>query len=309
VSQAFTFTAAANCGGTINATLQLQDAVGILGTVAFPLQVGQTIALVSNYFDSVAAPALPAGWTSSATGAQSPWVTDSSLSDSPPNSAFAPDAAGIGLTWLVSAPITLPPEQTRLAFRNRYDLEPAPDPLTTYDGGVLEIQMGSGGFTDILTAGGSFLSGGYNRTISPSFQNPLAGRQGWGGHSSAFSDTIVSLPAAAAGQTIQLRWGCGTDTDNNSGGGQGWRIDSVTILGAACCSPLYVQSISQSPGAMTFSWNTSPGHTYRVQFKNFLDDTNWTDVVPDITATRATTTVTNTIDGSSQGFYRVFLVQ
>ena len=57
----------------------------------------------------------------------------------------------------------------------------ARDPATAtkaYDGGVLEIKIGTGAFTDILSAGGSFVSGGYNnKTIDSTDDNPLDGRQ------------------------------------------------------------------------------------------------------------------------------------
>src|SRR6267154_1911193 len=33
------------------------------------------------------------------------------------------------------------------------------------DGGVLEIKIGGGSYTDIVAAGGSFVSGGYNATL------------------------------------------------------------------------------------------------------------------------------------------------
>jgi len=50
-------------------------------------------------------------------------------------------------------------------------------PTTGFDGMVLEISVNGGPFQDILAAGGSFVTGGYNRTISPSFNSPIAGRQ------------------------------------------------------------------------------------------------------------------------------------
>src|SRR5438876_5903301 len=46
---------------------------------------------------------------------------------------------------------------------------------------------------------------------SSNFGNPLGGRKAWSGNSGGFLTTLVNLPAAAAGQTIQLRWRCGTD--------------------------------------------------------------------------------------------------
>ena len=89
----FTFTASGSCGGTNTATLQLQDGPVNLGTVTFPFRLGQPSAtsVLSANFDSVTAPALPVGWASSASNAQSAWVTSTSASDTSPNSVFSPD--------------------------------------------------------------------------------------------------------------------------------------------------------------------------------------------------------------------------
>ncbi|CAN5388366.1 hypothetical protein BH20ACI1_BH20ACI1_10470 [soil metagenome] len=57
-----------------------------------------------------------------------------------------------------------------VTFRNLYNLE------STFDGEVLEISIGGGAFQDIITAGGSFVTGGYNSTLSTAFGNPLPGR-------------------------------------------------------------------------------------------------------------------------------------
>ena len=48
------------------------------------------------------APALPPGWTSTATGVEVPWVTSTTNPSSAPNDAFAPDPSNIGNTELVS---------------------------------------------------------------------------------------------------------------------------------------------------------------------------------------------------------------
>src|SRR5262249_15609740 len=133
---------------------------------------------------------------------------------------------------LVSPPISLPAGPSHLTFRNNYDLEAGPA-STAYDGGVLEIKVGTNAFTDIVTAGGAFLSGAYTHTVSGSFSNALAGRQAWSGNSGGFITTLVNLPASTENQIIQLRWRCGTDNGN---GASGWRIDSVGIAGYACCA-------------------------------------------------------------------------
>jgi hypothetical protein len=61
-----------------------------------------------------------------------------------------------------------------------------------FDGGVLEISFDDGlTFQDIVAAGGTFVRGGYNGTISTCCGNPLAGRQAWTGNSGGFIDTTV----------------------------------------------------------------------------------------------------------------------
>jgi hypothetical protein len=121
-----------------------------------------------------------------------------------------------------------------MSFRHNYNLEaPGGSTTTGYDGGVLEIRINNGSFMDILAAGGSFVSGGYNITISSSYSNSLAGRQAWSGISVGFTSAVVNLPAAALGQSIQLRWRCGTD---NSVSATGWYVDSLVVGSLTCCS-------------------------------------------------------------------------
>jgi hypothetical protein len=234
VSEPFTFTAAGVCGGSISATLQLQDGGTDLETLSVSLPLGVSSVVFTENFDSVANPSLPSGWTASATGAQSPWVTTNLFAHTAPNAAFAPDPSDVGLSELVSPPITLPSGFARLTFQNNYDLEPDVGTIAD-DGGVLEIKIGTNEFTDILAAGGSFVTGGYTSTITNIWDNPLSGRQAWSGNSGGYLTTTVNLPAAAAGQTIQLRWLCGTDNGNGPGNFAGWRIDSIAITTATCC--------------------------------------------------------------------------
>lgn len=230
--QPFTFTAAGLCGGTITASLQLQDGGQYVGTVTVPLALGQMSTFFTQTFDTVTAPALPAGWTTTATGAEVNWVTQTSTNSSPPNSAFCPDASNIGTSDLLSPSIALPAGPSVLSFAHHYDLETNTS-TDGYDGAVLDIKIGTGAFTDILAAGGSFAVNGYDHTVNSGFGNPLAGRQAWSGTSPGFVTTLVNLPLSAQSQTIQLRWRCGTD---NSNGRTGWRIDSIGISGPSCCA-------------------------------------------------------------------------
>ena len=231
ITQAFSFSANLTCGSTLNATFQLQDGATSLGNLVVPFVLGQTGTVFVQNFDTVTAPALPAGWTSSSSGAESNWITQAATNQSAPDVAFSPDPANIGLNQLVSPVIQLPNGPCQLSFSQMIDLE-TNTAVEAFDGAVLEIKIGGGSFTDLLAAGGTFVTNGYSYTISTSWGNPLGGRQAWSGTSPGFFPTIVNLPAAS-GQTIQLQWRCGTD---NSNGRSGWRLDSIGITGRICCT-------------------------------------------------------------------------
>jgi len=235
VTEPFTFAATGACGGTIIAVLQLQDGAINLGTVSATFPLGFSGNVLTQSFDTVVAPALPSGWTNApATGAESPWVTQTAVSDTAPNAAFSPDPTGVGLNELDSPAFTVPNSQAQLSFRNNFNLEASSTVNTlAYDGGVLEIKIGTNAFTDILAAGGTFVTNGYTRTLSSSFGNPLGGRQAWSGNSGGFVTTIVNLPATALGKSVQFRWRCGTD--NGGPVNPGWYIDSVSVNGNGCC--------------------------------------------------------------------------
>jgi len=98
---------------------------------------------------------------------------------------------------------------------------------------VLDIKIGAGAYTDIVAAGGVFVLGGYNSTISSSFQSPIGGRQAWSGASGGFINTEVTLPASANGQNVQLRWRMATDSSVSS---TGVNIDDVQVLAGTGCA-------------------------------------------------------------------------
>jgi uncharacterized repeat protein (TIGR01451 family) len=187
-------------------------------------------AVFQENFDGVPQPALPAGWTAvlvvGPDGGR-PWRSVGLNFDTGPNSVFSADAPDIRDSVLDSPGIPIASPAAKLRFRNRFDIE------KDNDGGVLEIKIGNGAFVDILAAGGSFVEGGYNGTISVSFGSPIAGRQAWTGLSAGFVPTTVNLPAAAAGKTIVLRWRLATD---RSLGKVGQWIDTVSISGRDVCA-------------------------------------------------------------------------
>jgi uncharacterized repeat protein (TIGR01451 family) len=249
VSRAFTFTATGSCGNAPTALLQLTDGAASLGTIGSSLQLGVTKTSLSENFDSVTAPALPSGWSAArtnsyTTGSVSNWTTAGTAYASSPNAARVLGTTNAGTSYLISQAISIATSTAQLTFQNNYSFETqtisthSGASTNAYDGGVLEIQIGSAAFTDILTAGGSFISGGYIRSIyaASDGDNPLGGRKAWSGSSGGFMTTAVLLPASAAGQNIRLRWVLATDS-GNSYGTTAWYIDSVTITdGYTCCT-------------------------------------------------------------------------
>ncbi len=298
-TRAFTFMATGQCGGTITATLQLTDGGTNLGTVSstFPLGIPNTPQ--SQNFDGVTPPALPSGWTVSWSGAGAAWVSTSAASDTAPNSAFAPDPGAVSDNSLTSPAFTINTTSAQLIFRHYYNSE------NTYDGGVLEISINGGAFTDILTAGGAIIANGYTQTISTFYSNPLAGRQAWSGNSGGFVTTTVNLPAAAAGQTVQLRWRFGSDS---SVGYPGWYVDTISINdGTTCCTgsqPVF-QSINWTNNTSYLTWLATAGVTYRLQSNTNLVTTNWNDVAGDVLAGGSIASKLDVSSTNQQKFYRL----
>ena len=167
----------------------------------------------------------------------------------------------MALKLLTGSPIAISSPSATLSFRNRWSFENATD---CFDAGVLEIKIAAGAFTDIVAAGGSFVSGGYTGTVSTGFSNPIGGRSAWCSVSAgypAYVTTTVNLPAAAAGQSIQLRWRIGTDTTQPA---TGQNIDSIVIndnCPAACTpgpsigAPAETHNVLVAADKTTYSWS------------------------------------------------------
>ncbi len=179
--------------------------------------------LCPENFDAVTAPGLPPAWTSNVDGAGIAWVTDAATHDTSPNAAFTPNAAAVGSSYLVSPVTSINGTNSTFTFRHFYATE------STFDGGVLEISVNGGAYSDILAAGGLFVAGGYNATISTSFGSPIGGRQAWSGSSGGYITTTVQLPASTLDQSVRMRWRMASDS---SVGATGWRVDSV-VCGVA----------------------------------------------------------------------------
>jgi hypothetical protein len=224
VTRNINYTVPANtpCGSNLTLTFTITSSVGTrietrtirIGT---PSSSGP-----SQNFDSVTTPAVPTGWEKTQNGSlTNGWVTSPSNPSSAPNSLFAADPATPGyaditvLTKITSA-------SAQLSFKLNYNTE------ATWDGSALQVKIGNGNFQDIIAAGGSFVSGGYNATFDPQAGHILSSLPGWTGNSSGYVNTVINLPASANGQDVSFRWIAVADT---SIGGVGTYIDDVLLTG------------------------------------------------------------------------------
>ena len=188
----FTFTVdpALPCGSTVTTSVVLTDGATNYGTITNTFTTGSTSNSPVQNFDGVVAPALPAGWTTTFSGLGTAVTTSTIFPDTAPNDIFLSEASNVALSEVTSAPIAITGAGQKLSFRNLFNTEPG------FDGTVLEISIAGGAFQDILAAGGTFASGGYNATLATGFLNPLPGRMAWAGLSGG----------TAAAPTYITRW-------------------------------------------------------------------------------------------------------
>lgn len=233
VSRLVSYTVPPNtpCGSTVTLNFNVNSS---LGATSFTRQliIGVPQTTFSENFDNVNAPAFPSGWSATSVQNGIVFVNSTLNPDTAPNSAFAANPATVGGgTDLTSPVIPISAAAATVSFRNRYDTEPG------WDGGVLEISLGGGAFQDIIAAGGRFIENGYNGVLGAGTNNPLSNRAAWNGNSNGYLSSIVQLPAAAAGQNVQLRWRFGADNNTvGQGPNPGWYVDTVRVVGNYACS-------------------------------------------------------------------------
>lgn len=235
----FSFRVAADvkCGTLVELRFRLQSPGRPIEELMLPIRAGRRKVAFSENFDSVAAPALPAGWTTTSSENHQLWRTSTNRTQSGPNSMFSPAPLQRGVNELISPAFQIDSSSAEIRFRNWYELETTFLRNRLYDGSVFEIKIGDADWQDIVAAGGQFIAGGYDGAIDACCQNPLAGRLGWSGRSgifqaSQFIDTIAKLPAAAAGQSVRLRWRIGTDIGTFR---EGQYIDDIVVTDGYSC--------------------------------------------------------------------------
>jgi hypothetical protein len=172
-------------------------------------------------------------WSASGSGAGANFTQVTDHSHSPTHSWHAPDGDDVGDHSLASAAAVAVGPGATLEFWHSYDTE------STYDGVVLEYSLDGSAWVDILAASGDvpanpdrLASGGYDSTLSTSYDNPIGGRRAWSGDSGGFVRVAVDM-ADFGGRSVFLRWRLGSD---NSNGAAGYWLDDVLLSAGTSCS-------------------------------------------------------------------------
>ena len=178
-------------------------------------QTGQEILLLEDTFDAPS----PIAWSHAAEIGPDDWTTGTLFAQSPPY------AYGVtGADELIDSSLVTPllPGGGQLRFRHGYDLEDG------FDGAVLEVSTDGG--SSWFDLGDQILSGGYDATISDSYDSAIGGRMAWTGIEDA-SEVNVDL-SSTAGETIRVRFCFAADDSVQS---EGWAIDDVRYFQAQPC--------------------------------------------------------------------------
>lgn len=176
-------------------------------------------------FDEITGSALPTGWANANGGVGDGWIIVASEAFSAPNAAFTDDPS-TPVDRSLTTPVFIGGTNEQLSFRHNVDLDASPGSAVTFDGVVLEISISGAPFQDIVAAGGSFASGGYDHVVFAAVDNPLSGRNAWGGSSGGYQNVVVNLPAAVVNSAVAIRWRMGTDAFV---GGRGYFLDDVHL--------------------------------------------------------------------------------
>ena len=84
-----------------------------------------------------------------------------------------------------------------------------------------------------------------------------------------------------------------------------WGADAAVSLEVPAVPPPLLSPLSLKPGKFTFAFPSQTGQTYEVQFKDALDDPEWT---PILTNSGTGDWITNEIPASnSAGFFRMMV--
>ena len=205
-------------------------------------------------------------WTKHPQGS-TPWaIVSTNYAHSGSHALFSADEGSVKDDTIDTYEIDLRNASTAtLSFYHTYELE------NTYDGAVIEISTDGGStFTDL---GSHITQGGYNGTISTSYQSPIAGRNAWtGGSLGTMSQVVVDL-SSYVGHTVIIRFRMACDSSVNK---TGWYVDDV-VVSTSNSTPTPAPTIDSftanpttitSGDSSTLSWQTTNATSVTVKDGN-----------------------------------------
>jgi len=210
------------------------------------------------------------GWTvqtaANTIPASHPWMIVQDPSAHSPTMSFESDATTLDLKDdRLIAPAQRLSTTSHVIFWHRFQFEAG------FDGGVVEVSTDGGStWVDAIAGGGSFVSGGYNGTISPSFGSPIAGRPAWtdGDATAAMSKVEINL-GAFAGLDVRIRFRLACDPfAAGSLPGVGWWIDDVQVTNTVvegACAPVVSRKLH---GTQNFDITLPPSGTPAIECRS-----------------------------------------
>jgi hypothetical protein len=257
---------------------------------------GTAVTLINENFDGVAAPALPAGWSSvKQSGSTVPWITSTTvpgIGAGASQAAFHSNTGTANWNRLFSPSVTVPTPNPGEQFDVALDfdiavaLESEPSQqIKAYDGCFLQLHDLTGGsyavrsiyasaFADAFDTG---TNKGYSHRLA---KNPISGTpsvDAWSGSTQGQKHVSMRFPGQGmAGHTIQLRFefiedANGTCTGAGLTGPCGVAVDNVVLqyvpIGSAPCTPVSVPPSGPVAFGLQALWpNPTPGGSLFARF-------------------------------------------
>jgi GH25 family lysozyme M1 (1,4-beta-N-acetylmuramidase) len=115
------------------------------------------------------------------------------------------------------------------------------------------------------------------------------------------SGTLPTAPVSAGNWYLHVKGFNGADVAN------GAYDYAITATQPSQTAPQII-SIVNTSGVVNLVWSANSGSVYRVQYTPELDAVNWSNLIPDISATNDTATTADSPGETVQRFYRVILL-
>jgi hypothetical protein len=205
--------------------------------IPFRLETGdvQETTLLSENFDGVVAPALPAGWsTTTFGGAANLWRTSTTFAASAPNAAFCADIAFVSGNRLVSPSIVVPAstDVVDVTFNITHNMELDTE-RKAWDGGLLRIEINDGFTIQTELAGAiaslfePFYPWQINRFGNGVSGQPIHDLSCWSSNVAPNFNSVHLQFLDFGGTTIRLFFDVGTD--DAVGTATGMFVDDIVV--------------------------------------------------------------------------------